>query len=303
MSNTLTTLSADMVQDEVLPALKLGLTPLNAMALKVAEEPAVVGDTILVPLMAARTATTYSTTFADATGNTLTSASITWSAAKMASWYVNPQTEAIPTAERFLASGREAAYAVAASCVQEALVNFADANLGTTAADESTITAANYDVDDQIDMWKLLKDKKVNGPISAIHDIAYAAALMKDNALQDRSASGSDVLMTGELPPIMGMRQFYTDQFPTLIGTTQHVGVIFTGPTTVAVALGTPVVTVTGEEAAAGVRSFRVVDPDTGISMIWRQWMAADTGVYWGSVYVMCNSAFAQDAAVRIVSA
>jgi len=302
MANSLTSISPTMIEDEVLPALKLGLSPLEAMSIKVMGEPVEVGGSTNVPIISGRTAGTYSTTFADNTGNTLTSASITWTAPKFSSWYVNPQTEAMPTAERFLASGRECAYAVAKLCVQDVLGKFIAANIGDVAdTDKKVVTAANYDVDDQADLWELIKTKGVAGGVSAIHTISYAANLLKDAALKDRSASGSDMLMTGELPPVLGARQFYTDAFPSAV-TSENTGVIYTGKSSAVVALGVPADVQDGLESAAGVRIVTVNDPDTGIPMQWRTWVDANTGIYWGSVYVMCNSAFAQDAAVRVVS-
>jgi len=303
MANSLTSLSPTMIQDEVMPALKLGLSPINAASVKIAASPVEVGGSTLVPIIAGRTAGTYSSTFADNTGNTLTSASVTWTAPKFASWYVNPNTEAMPTAERFLAEGRECAYAVAKACVQDVLGKYLEANIGSTEnTDELVVAAADYDVDDQATLWGMIKTKGVNGGISAIHNIAYATNLLKDNALQDRSASGSDMLMTGELPPVLGANQYYTDAFPTAV-TNQNTGVIYTGKQTVAVALGVPNSVQEGLENASGVRIELITDPDSGVQMVWRTWVDSNTGIYWGSVYVMCDSVFVQDAAVRVVSA
>lgn len=302
MANSLTNLSVTMIEDEVLPALKLGLSPLNAMSFQTTSTPSAVGDIVRVPIVAARTAGTYSTTFAVDTGNTLTSAAVTMAAPTFAAWYVNPQTEAFPTAARFLASGRECAYAVAKSVVQGVLKNFVLANIGNTSADKLTVTAANYDTTDQAGAWGLLKTKGVSGEVSAIHSIDYAANLLKDNALRDRSASGSNIIQTGEFPPIVGMRQFYTDAFPTEL-TNENTGVLFTGKNTAAVAMTVPAAVEAGLEGAAGVRIEQITDPGSGLSMVWRTWMNADTGVYWGAVYVMYGTAFVQDAAIRIVSA
>lgn len=303
MANSLTSLSPTMVQDEVMPALNLGLSPIKAMSVKIAEKPVEVGGSQLVPIIAGRTAGEYSSTFADNTGNTLTSASVTWTAPKFASWYVNPNTEAMPTAERFLAEGSECAYAVAKLCVQDVLGKFVEANIGTTEdEDELVVAAASYDVDDQADLWGMIKTKGVAGGVSAIHDISYATNLLKDNALQDRSASGSSMLMTGELDSVLGAAQYYTDAFPTAV-TNENTGVIYTGKQTCAVGLGVPNAVEDGLENAAGVRIELITDPDSGVQMVWRTWVDANTGIYWGSVYVMCNSAFVQDAAVRVVSA
>ena len=46
-----------------------------------------------------------------------------------------------------------------------------------------------------------------------------------------------------------------------------------------------------------------VTDPGSGLSLVYRTWVEANTGVYWGSVYAAYGHAFVQDAAVRAVSA
>jgi hypothetical protein len=303
MSNTLTTISQTLVQDEVLPALKLGLLPLNAMSKNyVSGRQLMVGDTVKVNVISAKTAGTFSTTF-ESGNSTVTGTSVTIAAPVFSSWYVNPKREGIPTVERFIACGKEAAAAVAKSVLQTALSYFVTANIGNTnAADALTVAAANYDVDDIADQWGMLKTKKVAGKISAIHNIAYATALLKDAALQDRSASGSDVLTTGELPPILGMPIYYTDAFPTEL-TNENVGAIYTSPEAVAIAIGGGVVPQDGLEQAAGVREFPVTDPETGLTMMWRTWVNSANGEYWGSVYVMFGSAFLRNSATRILSA
>lgn len=302
MANTLTNITETMVQDEVLEALKLGLTPLNAFSFMPSDTPSNVGDIVRVPLAAAKTAGSYSSTF-ESGDSTTTSAAVTMAAPVFSSWYVNPNLEAKSDAERFLSQGREAAYAVAKNVVQAVLAKFVAANIGDVAdTDKKVVESANYDVDDQADLWSLIKTKGVRGNISAIHTIDYAAALLKDAALQDRSASGSDVLMTGELPSILGARQFYTDAFPTAV-TSENTGVIYTGKTAAAIAMTVPNVVDADIQAGAGVNIQTITDPDTGISLQWRTWMNTATGAYWGSVVAMYGVAFVQDAAVRIVSA
>lgn len=303
MANTLTSITESMVQDEVLPALRLGLLPLNSFSLKTTDTPVAVGDSVTVPIVSAKTAGTYTSTFASG-DSTVTGTSVTMAAPTFSSWFVNPNLEAAPTAERFLAQGKEAAYAVAKKIMQDVLAKFVAANIGDVAdTDKKVITAANYDLDDQADLWALLADKGVADNYSVIHNIAYAAALKKDNGLQDASAYGSDQLMrTGELPAVLGARQYYTDAFPTAVSS-ENTGVIFTGKETAAIALGIPATVEEGLENAAGVRIMPVTDPETGISMVWRTWVDSNTGVYWGSVYAMHGQSFLRDSAVRIVSA
>lgn len=302
MANTLTNLTRTMLEDTVLPALKLALVPIDAFSVKLMDKPMAVGDSTQVPIATAKSAGTYSSTF-ETGDSTVTSQSVTMAAPTFSSWYVNPQLEAMPTAERFLAQGVEAAYAVAKSVLQDVIGLFLAANIGDVAGTDKLVqTAANYDVDDQAVLWQYIKTKGVNSTRAAINTVEYAAALLQDPALKDRSASGSDMLMTGELPSILGVRQYYTDAFPTAI-TNQNTGVIYTGKETAAIALTVPNTVEEGLEQASGVRIEQITDPDTGLSMIWRTWMNSATGVYWGSVYVMHGQSFIQDAAVRIVSA
>ena len=110
------------------------------------------------------------------------------------------------------------------------------------------------------------------------------------------------MLRTGELPSILGLRTFYTDAFPTAL-TNENTGVIYTGTETVAGVVGGGYSPVDGLEGAAGVREFMVSDPDTGLSMMYRQWVNTSTGAYWGSVYAFTGFSFLRDSATRILSA
>jgi len=270
MANTNTNISKELVQEEILPALKLGLTPLSAMSFKaVADKPLYYADTVRVPVSSARTAGTFAGNW-ETGDSTTTGTDVTIGKPIFTSAYIDP-TEEMPTASRLLSMARECAYGTAKKVMQDVFALFVEANIGSTAADESVIAAAAYDTDDQADMRKLLWDKGVQNNMVAIHDLAYATALTKDAALKDKSASGSGILQTGEFPPILGMRQLYTDAFPTAV-TNENTGVIFTGPTTAAVAMGVPG-DPTGQEGAAGIRTTVVVDPDTGIPLSFRQWV------------------------------
>jgi hypothetical protein len=303
MANTLTNVSQAMLEDSVLAPLRLDRNPISAFSYSVAEKAKAVGETTKVNILSAKSSATYAGTFAPGTGNTTTSTDVTLTAPVMSTWYINPLLEGIPTPARWMAEAADAAKAVVDGIVGSLFGLFLAANIGDVAdTDKKVITAANYDVDDQADMWALLKAKKVTSPVAAIHSIAYAAALLKDAALQDASASGSDVLRTGELPSILGMRQFYTDLFPAAV-TNQNTQVIFTGAETVAIAFAEPYEPEVRLEAASGVRMMKMVDPATGIPLMYRAWVDANTGIYQGAVYTMRGQSFLRNTAVRIVSA
>ena len=302
MPNVLTNMSPTIIHDEVLPALKLGLLPLSAFSVDFTDEPLAVGDVKRVGIATAREAGELGASFEDG-DTTVASTAITVATPRSCSWHVDPKREAFPTMERWLAQARECTYALAKDILQIPLALFVTANIGNSdGADAKTVEAAAYDVDDQTDQWGMLKTKKVAGNISAIHNIAYATAIRKDAALKDKSASGSDMLTTGEMPPVMGMRQFYTDAFPTAL-TNENTGVVFTGTETVAGIVGGGHVPVDGLEGAAGVREFVVSDPDTGLSMLYRQWVNTAKGEYWGAVYAFTGFAFLRDSATRILHA
>jgi len=302
MANTLTNVTQAMLEDEVLAPLRLDRNPINAFSYGVEDKVKAVGDTVKVNILSKKTAKTYAGTFATGDGNTTTSTDVTLAAPEMSDFYVNPLLEGIPTTERFMAEAKDAAKAVVDKVVADCLGLFLAANIGDTAADKNVVTAANYDTDDQADLWALLAAKGVAGQRSALHNISYASSLMKDSALTDRSASGSDLITSGELPPVLGARQFYTDLFPSAI-TAQNTGVIYTGTETIAIGFADPMEVISGLENAAGVRVFKLVDEATGIPLIYRQWVDSNTGIYHGAVFAMYGLSFLRDTAVRIVSA
>ena len=300
MANTNTTISATVIQDEILPALKMGLTPLDAMSFKaVAGKPLYYGETVKVPVFSARTAGTFSANWED--GDTTTAGtSVTIGKPIFTAAYIDP-TEELPTASRLIGMAKECAYGTALKVMQDVFGLFVNANIGSGAGDKTIIAASAYDHEDISDMRGMIWAKGVSGQVSAIHNLAYATALSKDAAIIDMSASGSDIIQTGEFPPIMGMRNYYTNAFPTAL-TNESVGVIFTGKTTAAIAMGVPG-DPTGLEGAAGIRTTVVSDPDTGLPLSFRQWVNSATGFHWVAVSVMKGQAFIQDAAVRVVSA
>ena len=303
MGNTSTSITQSMLMEEVLPALKLGLLPLSTMSMRaVADKPLVVGDSVTVPIVTAKSAGTYATTF-ESGDSTVTGTAVTIAAPTFSSWYVNPQLDGMPTAERFLAQGREAAYAVAKSVVQAVLALYVKANTGDTSSDKLIVSTANFDSDTYADAIALLNAKGVTGSVSAIMNMAYAATMMKDTSLKNASAyGGNQLITTGELPPVLGIRSIFTDAFPSAI-TAENTGVIFTNPESVAIAIGSTDADPMGMDAAAGVMTQRIVDPDTGLSFNWRTWMNTGTGAYWGAVYVATGVSFLRKACVRVVSA
>lgn len=304
MANTLTNVTQEILQDEVLPSLKLDRNPINAFSMNVDMKGIKAkGDTVKVSIATARTAGDFAGTFASG-DSTVESENVTLGTPQFAGWYVDPMLEGMPTIERWLAQGRECAAGVVKKITQDVLGLFLAANIGDVAdTDKKVIAVANYDTDDQADLWTLLATKGLAGSRSAIHTIAYAGNLMKDAALKDASAYGNSTLIqTGELPPVLGARQFYTDLFPSTI-TAENTRVIYTGKETAAIGFAEPASLGEGLENASGVRIIPMIDPETGIPMFWRQWYEANTGYFRGAVYAMYGVKFLRNSAVRVVDA
>jgi hypothetical protein len=92
-----------------------------------------------------------------------------------------------------------------------------NANYGAAAL---TTTAANFDADDVADLRKTAVNAGMD-PNDAVLVVNpdYYAALLKDAAIQDYSASQSDALRTGQLPRLSGFRVI---EAPTLPGNSEN---------------------------------------------------------------------------------
>ena len=304
MANLLTNVSQAMLEDEVLQPLRLDRSPINAFSYSVDEKARAVGDTTKVNILSAKTSKTYNGSFATGDGNTTTSTNVTLTAPVMSDWEINPLLEGIPTAARWAAEALDAAQAVVEGILTSAFGLFTLDNIGNVnETDVVAVSAANYDSDDQADLWGMLAGKKVKGRRSAIHSIPYITSLMKDDSMKDADKYGnSDLVQTGQMGTLYGAKQFYTDLFPSAL-TDENTEVIYTGAETIAIGFAQPLDPVAGLQNAAGVQLRVMVDPTTGIPLIYRAYVDANTGIYHGAVFTMRGQAFLRNSAVRIVSA
>jgi len=166
-----------------------------------------------------------------------------------------------------------------AHSVAESMLNYVF-NLITN-ANFSTIVhtgaASAFDLDDVVDIRTTLK--KAGWPMQRtklVLDADYVGALQKDNAIQDRSASGIPVAETGELPRVNGLPLLEAETLPPSGGTPESenlTGFVCT-PSCMAIAAR-----VIEPQAPDKLEWFEViVEPETGLPIVYRAWYDPDEG-------------------------
>ena len=299
MSNTLTNVArTNVLQDTLIPAARLALAPVTAISSTFTANELQIGETLKIPLVTAMTATTYGGNFA--TGDsTTTSVSGTITSA-MRSWHVSPG-EVLATPARYAAMGAEAAKSVGVLIVDAVKGLFLEANVGTGAANEINVAVANFDSDDVADALALLNAKGSDNGSLLITAGGYAS-LRKDNAIEYMANSGLTVIQDGNIPAVLGQKTYNVNTMPTAISNQNTYGVLL-AKASAGLVLGRFPQVDQARENAAGVSIMNISDPETGLTLTVREWVDANTGFHWGSVYVAYAVAYGQDVAIRIATA
>ena len=315
MANSFTGINDTIIIAEAFPAFKAKLAPLFGFCTSFDAEASRKGDKVSVPVIAGRTAASRAdgATYQVDTGVTIAVKDISLDQQYHAPWYVTDGADAKTIVRVWEAAARECAYALAAKIFDTVIENFRDehtTNFGNTAYDKITVAAANFDLDDIVDLQALLTAKGALGPQTLLLTTAYASALKKDNHIQDASAFGSDVVIrTGEFAlPMYGIRAYEVPAFGTEV-TADNTGGILAVPS----AVGLAVRPVAPLDTAKLMAWEIVTDPDgTGLSMGYRRWYDESTGTMWGTFEALYGTVVIRPAAqttgagggaVRVVSA
>ena len=167
--------------------------------------------------------------------------------------------------QRRLARGH--AYAIANKILDDVF-----ATIDTTYTAALTTSAANFDADDVAALRQDWVENARNNMDEAylVLQPSYYAALLKDNAIQDLSASGSGNLLTGELPMLSG---FKVIEAPSLPGAAVNNTVGFTcHPSAKGIAMRPP-----KSQASEDMLAYEVmVEPVTGASLLYASWFDRD---------------------------
>ena len=196
----------------------------------------------------------------------------------------------------------QTAYAVATH-----MVNYAF-NLVTNASYSTAIftgAASTFDLDDVVDAAaSLVEDHSwdLDVPTYLVLKPSYIAALKKDNAIQDLSASGIPVVGTGNLYQIDRFIVVPAATLPPSGGTPASenlVGFVAQKP---AIAIAQRVV---DSQASDRLEAFEVMqDPDSGATLVYRAWYKPETGKIYHTFESLYGAIKAQaEALKRITSA
>lgn len=195
--------------------------------------------------------------------------------------------------------GYATAYAVWKYCVN--LVT--NANYSTAI---HTGAASAFDLDDVVDIKAACKkthawDFETSKP-SLVLNSDYVGALEKDNAIQDLSASGSDVAMSGNLRRVSGLPLVEAPGLPPSGGTpaSENLTGFISFPSAIAVAMR-----VVESQATDKLMWFQVLtDPQTGATMVYRAWYKEAFGTVYHTFETLFGASKGQaEALKRIVSA
>lgn len=286
MANTLTNINDTKIMEMGIAALKHGLTPVNVFTVDAGSQPTAKNQLVYVPLATARDAASYSTTYED--GNTtVVGYPVNCNTHLMCSWHITEEQAMATPTNAFELAAAEAMKGLAIGIQNTVFNAITTANFGSTEnTDEYTVVAGSFDVDAVAHVRQICTKTNKWDPMgkrALVLDGAYMANLLKDPAVQDRSASGKDSLVSGSVGGLMGFDLFENNL---VVGSTPGTGENLTGfaalPQALAVAIR-PVVVLGGGYDVAEI----VTDPQSQVSFSYRRWLNTATGTLWGTATVL----------------
>jgi len=290
MANTFTNINTTKVMSEITSALKLGLTPLNVFSLDVGSNPAEKNEVVTVPIITARTAVSNATNYEN--GNTtVVGSQVNLDTNISSSWHITAVQASKQGTDFFVKSAVENAYAVAHAAQLKALNLIVRASYGTS-TEKVLATGADCDSDAVFDIrntcMNTLKWRPSQNP-SLVLSGDYYAGLGKDPAVKDLSASGAGTAQSGEVMRHAGFKVYENGVLAsasTAYGATEYVRGFACLPQSMAIAIRPPASLGSGAYEVNEVIS----DPDTGISMNYRQWINTSTNTLWGGIEILMGA-------------
>jgi len=275
MANTLTTLTHTVLAQRILEAFVQITAPIRAFATDFSPEAVQRGDKVKVPYVSGGyTANDFNGTYLvqDSTAEGL---DITIDKRKYVSWGLTTENLATMPQLSMDMFVRQKANALAVAFLQDVWSVITNANYGAAA---KTSTAANFDADDVVDLREAAV--AANWPAnmrSLVLDESYVAYLLKDNAIQDASASGSsDPLIEGSVRRLCGFDLYESTLVPAN-------GENLTGFICLPDAIYVANRALVPDDASqrAGLLTEVVTDPSgSGMTMVMRDWFDNDTDTH-----------------------
>lgn len=303
MANTFTSINVAKVESEIVSALKFGLMPLDGVfTMGVGSDPKEKNETVTVPLITARTASSNATNYED--GNTtVTGKVVNLDTNISCSWHISAIEASKQDTDYFAKAAVEAVHSVAQAALVKAFNLVVRASYGTST--EQVSTASAFDSDIVFDMRKTcIEDLKWRDSQkrSLVLVPEYYAGLAKDPAVKDLSASGDRTAQSGIVARHAGFdiyEQGALTTASTAYGATEYVRGFACLKEAMAVAIRPPAMV---GNAVYDINQI-VTDPDTGISLNWRSWVNPTDNKLWGTVEILMGAiAVDGSALLRLVS-
>lgn len=272
MANTLTTLTHTLLAQRIMQAFTEVVMPIRAFATDFSADVVARGDKVKVAYVSGGyTANDFNGTYL-AQDSTAEGLDVTINKRKYVSWSLTTENLATMPQLSMDMFVRQKANALAKAFLQDVWSGITNANYGAAA---KTSSAANFDADDVIDLRETAVAN--NWPAnmrSLVLDEAYVAYLLKDNAIQDASASGtSDPLIEGSIRRLAGFDVYESTLIPSN-------GENLTGFICLpdAIYVANRVLIPDASANRAGVLTEVVTDPNgSGLSMVLRDWFNPET--------------------------
>jgi hypothetical protein len=297
MANTFSSsLNAEAIVNGALEAFTLGMAPLTAFSTDFDSAGAAKKDRVQVPFVpAASAAADFAGTYTRQ-DSTVSAKEVVLNKHKFVSWYFT-DTDAtkspVITSELF---GRQKGYQLLKAVFQDILSVVTNANYGAAAV---TSSAVNFDAADIVDVKEVCDQAGMpENPRSLILTSTYWNQLLKENVVSMIEHAGAPA-RTGEPRQLFGFRPYSSNVIPAnsenLVGFAAYPSAIL-----LAMRYLQPV---TGD-SPSGLNARAVTDPETRITLGYRQWYDYDKGTQVNVLECFYGFAVGEAAALkRIVSA
>lgn len=298
MATTYTGFNETVLMKDSLGALKSGLISLNAFSTGISMTGKMYGETVLVPVRGAASATTRTLGAAGSAGGASSTKSVTLTSPISSQWEAVDGRDPITA---FMDRAVEHSYAVAKAYLDAAFAYVTAANYGNTTADKLVVPQAEFGLTDITSLIGLAVAKKLGRNKALVLNGAYTfQALGEGQFALILATMGGDALKTGKLPPLGGAESFMYSELAT--NSENLVGFVC-DPSCLACGMA-PVMSLAGGAGKGNLEFEGVIgDPESGVVMSYRRWYDADAGKMSGRFEVMPGFAVCNNAVVRLVSA
>lgn len=271
MANTIdANLQNNIISQAALEAFTSILAPLNAFSTSFNDDAAYRGKTITCLKLANTTGVTDFAGTYTAMDTTWDDVQITLSNHKFCTWHVTDTETSQSTAVELERFGYQKGGELAKAVFQDIL----GIVLAATYTNSVTVTAANFDSDEVADLREDAVDAGIYPDQCAlVLQNDYFTSLLKDTDLSHAMSYGSaEVVQGGRIPSLFGIKGIYETTSVPLNGENLEGFIVHPSAMAVAMRYLEPINTSQYIDARA------VTDPDSGITMGYREFYSPDTG-------------------------